>query len=182
MGFSGIIEKFTGILEKIKGIFTGLFSTVKHIKLPSVKLSMPKVHGPDLSQASNKLGGVFDGAHAFIDRFLDRIPEEKRRPVLIGLGGLLGLFLVLLIAALALNSGKRQKSSPAAMTAGFTIPQEELFIPEEPDFIPEFLLVREPRRYWSLEDIRPFWRALEYDERWKEEITSAVDQLMEGVP
>ena len=186
MGFSKVIEKITGILEEAKGIFSGLFAAVKRIKLPSIKLPVPKVRGPGFSQISQKLGSIFDGARDLIDRFLDRVPEEKRRPVLMGLGGLVGLFLVLLIAALALNSGKKQtrnrESSPSAMAARFTIPQEELYIPGEPDFIPEFLFEREPRRYWSLEDIRPFWRALEYDERWKEEISSAVDQLMEGVP
>ena len=177
MGFSGVIEKITGVLEKIKGIFSGLLTIVKEIKLPR-----PKTPEVDFSEYTGKVKTKFSGVSAFIDRSLDHVPEEKRRPLLIGLGGLVGLFLILVIAALALNSGKKQRNSPAATAAGFTIPQEELFIPEEPDFIPEFLFVREPRRYWTLEDIRPFWRAPQDQERWKEEIRSAVDQLMEGVP
>ena len=185
MGFSKVIDKIIGLLEKalekIKGIIPALSAIIGRIKLPRIKIP-----GPDISQFTGMVRTKFDGLSAFVDRFLDHVPEEKKRPMLIGLGGLLGLFLVLLIAALALNSGKKQsrvrESSSAIMAAGLNIPQEELFIPGEPDFIPEFLLVREPRRYWSLEDIRPFWKAPQYDMRWRDEITSAVDQLMEGVP
>ena len=176
-----MIDKVKGILEKIKGIFSGLFSNIKGIKLPRIKI--PEV---DFSGYTGNIKTKFSDVKAFIDRSLDHIPEEKRRPLLFGFGGLLGLFLVLIIATLAMNSGRKQtrvrESSPATMAASIIIPQEELFIPEEPDFVPEFLFVREPRRYWSLEDIRPYWKAPLNDERWREEIKSAVDQLMEGVP
>ena len=177
MGFSNVIDKIKEVLEKIKGFFSGLFSSVKNLKFP--KLKFPEV---DFSQYTGKVKEKLSGVNAFLDRFLDHVPEEKRRPLLIGLGGLVGLFFILLIAALSLNSGKKQTTSPVVMAAGFTIPQEELFIPEEPDFIPQFLLEREPRRFWSLEDIRPFWRVPQEEEFWKGEIRSAVDQIMEGVP
>jgi len=59
---------------------------------------------------------------------------------------------------------------------------EELFIPAEPDFVPEFIFEREKRRFWSLEDIRPYWKAPDSNDRWTEEIKSAVDKLMEGIP
>ena len=92
-----------------------------------------------------------------------------------------GFFFVLLIAIL-INAGKQTKTPTGAINIGFSIPQEELFIPAEPDFVPELLFEREPRRYWALEDLRPYWRKPEISEHWKEEIKSAVDKIMEGVP
>ena len=68
------------------------------------------------------------------------------------------------------------------MSSGPYIPPEELFIPTEPDFLPEFLLEREPRSSWSLDEIRPYWKNPGTPEFWQEEIKSAVDKLMEGVP
>jgi len=57
-----------------------------------------------------------------------------------------------------------------------------LFYPLEPDFLPGFLPEREMRRFWTLDDIRPYWKAPGNSPWWMEEITSTVDSLMEGVP
>jgi hypothetical protein len=115
-----------------------------------------------------------------INRLLDRFPEEKRHFILIGLGG---VFLALLVISfLIVNSGKSKKGELPEITARPLIPDEELFIPDEPDFVPEYLPEREPRLSWSLEEIRPFWKRPENTELWREEIKSAVDKLMEGVP
>ena len=173
MDLSKVKEKISGIPAKIKGIFTGLLS----IKFPHLK-----VQAFDFSKLPEKVKAVFTDPGSFVNRLIDRIPAERKRPVLIGLGGLFGLLLILLIVIHAVKPGRQRDNSLQAAARGLVIPQEELFIPEEPDFIPEFILEREPRRYWSLEDIRHYWRAPEKNERWREEIKSAVDKLMEVVP
>jgi len=66
--------------------------------------------------------------------------------------------------------------------AGLVLSQDDFFIPAEPDFLPEFLLERDPGHTWSIEDIRPYWKSPERTGRWQDEIKSAVDKLMEGVP
>ena len=111
-----------------------------------------------------------------------RYPAEKRRPMLFILGGGALLFLVLIITVLALHSGGAKKNVPVNLAAGPSIPADDLFIPTEPDFLPKFLLEREPRRSWSLEDIRPYWKSPENPALWRGEIKSAVDKLMEAVP
>jgi len=98
------------------------------------------------------------------------------------LGGLALLFLILLISALLINSRGTRERNPVNVSAGHGIPVEELFIPDEPDFLPEFLLEREPRPSWSIEDIRPYWRRPADPASWQGVIRSAVDELMEGVP
>jgi hypothetical protein len=135
-----------------------------------------------ITEAIEKIKVILNNIHNYIDRLLARIPDEKRRPFLIGLGGIGGFFLILLILILSISPGKKTKVSPAIAAPAIVIPHEELFLPAEPNFVPEFLLEREPRRFWSMEDIRPYWKAPEISEHWKDEVKSAVDQLMEGVP
>jgi hypothetical protein len=158
MDLSGLKEKISAILEKVKGIpekSGGLFDKIK---------------------------GLFSVLVTWVNNLLDHAGPDKRKPLLIGLGGFAGIFLILAIAAGSLNSKKRRMTSTEAVHEGLTIAMEELFIPAEPDFVPEFVFERERRRFWSLEDIRPYWRTPDLSDRWREEIKSAVDKLMEGIP
>ena len=110
------------------------------------------------------------------------VPEGKRRVMIFAIGGFAALFLILIIAILALNFGGPKESSVQNLAAGPSVPSEDLFIPAEPDFLPQFLPEREPRRFWTLDDIRPYWKNPEDSGQWRGEIRSAVDKLMEGVP
>ena len=105
----------------------------------------------------------------------------KKGPMLFVFGGAVVFFLIVLILVLSLNARGRRESAPI-MRAAYTIPPEELFIPDEPDFLPDFLLEREPRHFWSVEDIRPYWRIPGNPEFWQDVIRSTVDELMENVP
>ena len=109
---------------------------------------------------------------------LGKLMQEKKRLILFGFGGL--VVLLFLIIILTLNSGRIKNTSP--QIADVFIPNEELFHPAEPDFVPEFILEREPRHFWSLEDIRSYWRTPVNPDFWRGEIKSAIDILMEGVP
>jgi len=118
---------------------------------------------------------------ALSDRFLGRFPEEKRRPILIGLGALAVILFILLISFLV-SPGSAKKGASSVIAAAPAIPVDELFIPSEPDFLPKFLLEREPRFFWSFDDIRPYWRNPANTGLWQGIIKSEVDKLMEGVP
>ena len=107
---------------------------------------------------------------------------SKQQILQFSLGGFIVLFFVLLISALAVNFRKPKTNTVSASAAALSIPSEDLFIPSEPDFLPEFLLQREPRSYWSLEDIEPYWKTPSDFDLWREEIKSTVDKLMDGVP
>jgi hypothetical protein len=168
MDLSGLKEKINGILGKIRGIpekARSLFDKSKEPKTEDSK--MPNF----FSFLFTRLKNLFTGAG-----------PDKRKPMLMGFGALAGIFLILVIAAGISSSKKRRTISPETASEGLTIAAEELFIPAEPDFIPEFIFEREKRRFWSLEDIRPYWRTPDPGDRWKEEIKSAVDKLMEGIP
>jgi hypothetical protein len=184
MDLTKLTDKIKEALNKFLGIFPALFSKVFPIaKKQPVETTREK--GPPVLEKLQSLLTV-ETVSKFLnflsDRFLHRFPEKTRRPILFGFGGLLVLFLILIISLPGIYSGRQKKSVPTDTVVGFSISSDELFIPTEPDFIPEFLLEREARSFWSLEDIRPYWKIPDNEEFWKDEVKSVVDKLMEGVP
>ena len=172
--------------EKVKNLLSFL-------KAAPGKL-IPQKTGPKAKNPKRKSRRSFDPApikktgarligkiDIFLDPFLSRFPDEKRRPIMYGMGGLVVLLLILIIS-LAAHPGKPKATVQPAIAAGPFIPAEDLLLPAEPDFVPEFLLEREPRSSWSLEDIRPYWRSPGNPGHWRDEVKAAVDKIMEGVP
>jgi hypothetical protein len=82
---------------------------------------------------------------------------------------------------------KADKEERPVLTEGnwqFTVPPEEIFLPDEPDFIPSVLLGREKRTSWTSQDAAIFWQdpLKEGEERWREKIETAIDEFLERVP
>lgn len=61
---------------------------------------------------------------------------------------------------------------------------EELFMADEPDFLPPVLLERERRDAWTIEDVRPYWTdPLEEGAAvYQDMMSGVVDRIMERVP
>ncbi len=117
------------------------------------------------------------------------LASNKKLLVLIG-GCTLGFILLisLLVISFRMNHNRKemQKASQELnrLFAPLAIKPEELFIPKEPDFIPEVILDREPRAVWTDEDAEQFWKdPLDGNaDVWKERIFTAVDDLLENIP
>jgi len=64
------------------------------------------------------------------------------------------------------------------------IPAEELFLPDEPDYLPGVILEREQRSSWTESDALEHWRdPLRFgEEKWRGEIEAAIDEFLERVP
>ena len=64
------------------------------------------------------------------------------------------------------------------------IPAEELFLPDEPDFLPGVLLERERRTSWTEQDAAEYWQdpLRSGEEQWREAIETAIDEFLERVP
>jgi uncharacterized integral membrane protein len=116
-----------------------------------------------------------------LDRIKDLIPEDKRKIVIFFCAW--GLLLVIItIVFIVYNSG--DKITTDDFVHRFEIPSEEIFFPEEPDFIPGVLLERERRAGWTNLDASMYWQdPLRYgEEAWREKVEAAIDELMERVP
>ena len=175
MDLKKIIGKISGLLKK----FTGKIKDFSKVT-PAARPRRKKQAVP--GKPGNTWTGLAGKIDVLADRLFSRFPEEKRRTMLFSAGGLAALLLILVITVLAGSFGGPKKGAVPDISKGPQIPSEELFIPGEPDFVPEYLMERDPRRSWSLEDIRPYWKAPADSGLWRDEIKSAVDKLMEAVP
>ena len=125
--------------------------------------------------------GIINEVLSLTDKLLDRIPEERRRLLILIVGGL--VFIAICLTVSALVTGPKVPANYRVMTAGSRIPSEELFYPREPDFLPPLLLKREPQQPWTVEDLEVFWQDPKAgnEEKWREAAKAVVDKLMEGV-
>jgi hypothetical protein len=102
----------------------------------------------------------------------------------------IALAVVLVIAGMMLiltrNSRSRRMRDSDAVAELFRmeLPAEELFLGDEPDFLPEVLLEREQREEWTADDARPYWidPADEGDKIYEDMIGVVVDRIMERIP
>jgi len=79
---------------------------------------------------------------------------------------------------------KADKTKPSESIITVPVPAEELFLPDEPDYVPGVLLEREQRLNWTDEDASEYWQdPLKYgEEQWREKIEASIDKFMEQVP
>jgi len=64
------------------------------------------------------------------------------------------------------------------------IPAEDIFLPDEPDFLPKILLDREQRSVWTEENASEYWQdpLRGGEEMWREKIEEAIDEFLENIP
>jgi hypothetical protein len=87
-------------------------------------------------------------------------------------------------AAFARKTDKEERPVLPEGNRQFAVPPEDIFLPDEPDFIPGVLLGREKRTSWTDQDAVIFWQdpLKEGEERWREKIETAIDEFLERVP
>jgi len=111
-----------------------------------------------------------------------------RIAVVSGFVGLIVLLLILLVTLLVNSRGnKKNLEAGQALSAAFTaepIKRNELFLEDEPDFVPKFLYYREPQERWTPEFVHQFWQSL--DDKTIQDLQQAADnkvnELLEAIP
>jgi len=117
------------------------------------------------------------------DWFQKLTAVQKRRLVLI----CTAVFSLLLTLSVIISMVKKAEKSPAEherITVISPIPAGELFLPDEPDFIPGVLPERERKTVWTEEDAAEFWQdpLTQDEEQWRDKIEAAIDEFLERVP
>ena len=120
------------------------------------------------------------------DWFMNMVPPEKRKFVPVAALAALAV-LVLFFGIFTFSRGKSGKQEITVVTnapSGIFIPQDELFLPDEPDFVPGVLLERERRASWAEDDVAPLWRdpMKNGEQIWRDQIEKTVDEIMGSVP
>jgi hypothetical protein len=151
---------------------------------------------PDLwSKLKEKGGGLFgdlrEKASVPVSAVLQRLrelpqklPPGRQKLVFIGFGALLAALLLFLVILSVLSRGGPEGEVVAPEPPARIIPPEDIFLPEEPDFVPSFIPDRERRESWTEEDAAVYWQDPlgGGEEEWRNRIESVVDGILERVP
>ena len=117
---------------------------------------------------------------------LDTIPVQRRRKLIYICAGAL-IFVIIVIFWVSIRSCSTPENpiiNERTVVRQGAIGQDELFLPEEPDFVPGVMLERQQRTTWTADDVMPWWNdPLKSGEKpWRDLIEKAVDEILEGVP
>jgi len=135
--------------------------------------------------AAEKAGELRDRLRPVVDPLIARVPPEKRRLVLTASVGFCAVFVLVLagtsLASRGGDTGREQAAPPVPQGA---IPADDLFLPDEPDFVPGILLEREQRAVWTADDAAPLWQdpLRNGEEPWRDRVERTIDEIMESVP
>jgi hypothetical protein len=152
-----------------------------------VKTALGGFFGKVRRWTAEKAAELHSRIQPLVDRLMERLPPEKRRLVLIATMGVCsGLVLILAISLMAGGeSGEKHTAvAEAALARQGIIPPDDLFLPDEPDFIPGVMLGREQRTVWTAGDAESLWQdpLKNGEEPWRNRIEDAIDAIMESVP
>ena len=123
-----------------------------------------------------------------IDWFQKLSAGQKSRLVIICTVVFAAALTLAVIISINTNGGEKKekadKAKPREPVVTVPIPAEELFLPDEPDYVPGVLLEREQRAKWTDEDASEYWQdPLKYgEEQWREKIEASIDKFMEQIP
>jgi hypothetical protein len=103
---------------------------------------------------------------------------------------LVALFAALLVLSVlgTLIVAGSVKAPPQKNTSELWTPEkitdEMIFLPNEPDFLPEILFEQKPKEVWGEADIAPFWfnPREATDALWRKELQNSIDELLERIP
>ena len=132
-----------------------------------------------------------------LDKLLARLPKEKldklrvklptdRRIILTMAIGVPIILLLFITGISLLVKDKTAKPEPLPASSVITkrIPAEDLFLPDEPDFVPGVMLEREKQTQWTADNAIPWWQdpLKDGEQEWRDQIEKTVDEIMESVP
>jgi len=118
------------------------------------------------------------------DGFKNLTDERKRQVVLICTVVFAALLTLSVLLSLKLPEKKKKPDDQYNLNIRVPVPPDEIFLPEEPDFVPGVILEREKRTMWTEKDAEEYWQdpLKEGEEQWREKIETEIDKYLERVP
>lgn len=112
--------------------------------------------------------------------------KEKFRLVILCTAAFAVILTFSVILSLIKTDGSKSGAASLSPNADnrIPIPTEEIFFPEEPNFVPGVMLEREQRPAWTTEDAALYWQdpLKDGEEHWRKNIEDSVDEFLERIP
>jgi len=118
------------------------------------------------------------------DLFQTLTSGQKSRLAIISTVVFAGILTLSVIISMKKHGGEKKEVKPDESAVYAPIPAEDMFLPDEPDFIPGVLLQRDRRSSWTDIDALEYWQdpLKDGEEQWREKIESSIDEYLERVP
>ena len=120
----------------------------------------------------------------FHDR-LKNLPGDKKKQIALICTAVFSLLLVLSVFfSLGASGRDRLPQEPKRANIMIPIPPQEIFLPDEPDFLPPVMLEREQRTVWTEQETSEYWQdpLRQGEEQWRIMIESAINEFLERIP
>jgi hypothetical protein len=103
---------------------------------------------------------LFERIIAFFQDKYNKLTDEAKRKFALACTSVFVILLTLsVIVSIRKSAAENQLLEPPERTKiNLAIPAEELFLPDEPDFLPGTLLERERRTSWTEQDAVEYWQ------------------------
>jgi hypothetical protein len=113
-----------------------------------------------------------------------KLSAGQKRHLVIVCTVVFSLFLTSSVIIPMMGKDDEIPAQPERMNINLPIPAGELFLPDEPDFIPGIILQRDRRTSWTEEDAAEHWQnPLRFgEEQWREKIESTINEFLERIP
>ena len=119
-----------------------------------------------------------------VQNWLQKLTAAQKRRLILVCTAVFSLILSLSVIVPLAGKNKEIPAEQERTTIISPIPAGELFIPDEPDFIPGVLHERDRRLAWTEEDAAEHWQdpLRQGEERWRNQIEETIEELLERVP
>jgi len=119
-----------------------------------------------------------------VQNWLQKLTAVQKRRFILVCTAVFSLILSLSVIVPLAGKNKKIPEEHESIPIISPIPAGELFIPDEPDFIPGVLYERDRRLVWSEEDAAEHWQdpLRQGEERWRNQIEETIEELLERVP
>jgi len=138
-----------------------------------------------LRQAGDKTTGLRGRLKEKLDKLLARLPADRRIILAVAIGvPVILVFFITGVSLLFKDEPVKPVALPSSSVTSQRIPAGDLFLPDEPDFVPGVMLEREKRTQWTADDAIPWWQdpLKDGEQEWRDQIEKTVDEIMENVP
>jgi len=128
--------------------------------------------------------GLRDWLKEKLDKLFAGLPANRRITLTMAIGVPIILLLFIIGVTLLVKDKTVKPAPPASSVITRRIPPEDLFLPDEPDFVPNVMLEREKRTQWTADNAMPWWQdpLKDGEQEWRDQIEKTVDEIMENVP
>ena len=119
-----------------------------------------------------------------IQEWLRGLSAGQKRQLALVCAIAFSLILSLAVIVPMINKDDEIPAAPERINIISPIPAGDLFLPDEPDFIPGILLTRDRRTSWTEEDAAEHWQnpLKQGEEPWRKKIELSIDEFLERIP